>query len=157
VRVTNYVYSNIYSSSGQGNTSAHPDQTEPPYDGPPYNYTSDSDHVKIDFTPLNTLYMDVVDLNRDGVFNNLDVGAHNNPAVLRQASEAVLDRVDLLLCSSNLKARYGDTPGKPRAIILDAAVSVRSGNNNSNSQQAAVMRDRIEDILWLVMTSPECV
>jgi hypothetical protein len=44
-------------------------------------------------------------------------------------------------------------------IILQAAASVRSANNNTNNAttQASVMRDRIEDILWLVGSSPEFV
>jgi hypothetical protein len=99
----------------------------------------------------------VVDLNRDGVFNNLDAGTFNHPTALRSACEAVLDHVDLLLCAGAMKARYGDTPGLPRRNILDAVVSVRSSNNTSNTQQASVMRDRIEDILWLVASSPDAV
>ena len=84
-------------------------------------------------------------------------GFYIDPSNINNACEAVLDQVDLMLCGGALKARYGSTPGQPRAIILDAAVSVRSGSNNTNNAttQATSMRERIEDIVWLVATSPE--
>ncbi len=152
IQATNYIYSNIYNSSGNSNVSKPPDQEEEPY-----LYSSTAHHIRIDFAPLEALYMDVVDINNDQIFNSADVGTHNNPTALRNACEAVLDHVDLILCAGALKARYADTPGNPRRTILDAAVSVRSSNNTSNSQQASVMRDRIEDILWLVSSSPEAI
>ncbi|MBM3862509.1 MAG: DUF1800 family protein [Verrucomicrobia bacterium] len=152
IRASNFVYSDIYESGGNPNTTALPNQNEEPW-----LYGSNGDHIRIDFAPLEALYLGVVDLNRDGVFNNLDVGAFNQQAALRAACEAVLDHVDLMLCAGALKARYAETPGKPRRNILDAAVSIRSSNNSSNTQQASVMRDRIEDILWLVASSPDAV
>lgn len=152
IRANNYVYNDIYQSAGNSNTTSLPNQSEEPW-----LYGTNGDHIRIDFAPLEAIYLGVVDLNRDGVFNNLDVGAFNQPTVLRAACEAVLDHVDLLLCAGALKVRYGDTPGKPRRVILDAALSIRSSNNSSNTQQASVMRDRIEDILWLVASSPDAL
>jgi len=142
IQAHNYIYSPIYGSLSASNL---PNQT--------------TANLNIDVTPLNALYMAVVDKNGDGQFTNLDTGAFNNATVIKQACAVVLDRVDFLLCAGSLKARYGDTPGQTRAIILDGAASIQSQNNNSNnaSNQATYMRDRIRAILWLVSTSPECV
>ncbi len=125
----------------------------------PYNYGTSAHNVLIDVTPLNALYMAVVDLNHDGQFTNLDVGAFNNPTKIAEACTAVVDRIDLLLCAGGLDARYGNTPGKPRKLILDAVASISASSNSSNSasNQANYMRDRIRTALWLVMSSPECV
>jgi hypothetical protein len=149
---TNYLYTIIDNSVGQSVTALI-NQTE---EGSPY--TGNSDNLIIPYaTTLEPLYLAVMDTNGDGLMTNLDLGAFNNTTAIRDACEAVLDRVDLMLCGGALKARYGTTPGQPRAIILDAAVSVRSGSNNSNTAatQATSMRERIEDIVWLVATSPE--
>jgi hypothetical protein len=110
-------------------------------------------------TPLNALYMAVVDVNKDGLFTNLDVGTFNNAAKIAEACTAVVDRIDFLLCAGGLNARYGNTAGKPRKIILDAVASISASGNSSNSSnnQATYMRDRIRTALWLVMSSPECV
>jgi uncharacterized protein (DUF1800 family) len=151
---TNYLYTIIDTTTGQGGT-ALVNQTE---DGSPY--TANSDNLIIPYaTTLEPLYLAVMDTNGDGLMTNLDTGAFNNLGAIRNACEAVLDHVDLMLCGGALKARYGNTPGQPRAIILDAAVAVRSGSNNSNTAatQATSMRERIEDIVWLVASSPEFV
>ncbi|BCU76833.1 DUF1800 family protein [Luteolibacter sp. LG18] len=142
IQAHNYLYSPIYGSLSASNL---PNQT--------------TANLNIDVTPLNALYMAVVDKNGDGQFTNLDTGAFNNAATIKLACASVLDRVDYLLCAGALKASYGDTPGKTRMLILDGAASIQSQNNNSNSasNQATYMRDRIRAILWLVSTSPECV
>lgn len=138
----NYLYSPIYGSLG---ATSIPGQT--------------GQNLNIDFTPLDALYMAVVDTNGDGQFTSLDTATFNKPAAITTACTAVLDRVDLLLCAGALKARYGDMPGQTRRLILDGAVSIRSQNNSSNNatNQATYMRDRIKAILWLVSSSPECV
>jgi uncharacterized protein (DUF1800 family) len=150
---TNYLYGLIYNATGQAG-SPLPDQEEAPY-----NYAATADHLKLPFAPLEALYLNVVDVSGDGLFTSADSGKFNNVAAISSACEAVLDHVDLMLCGGSLKARYGGTPGQPRMIILQAAASVRSANNNTNNAttQASVMRDRIEDILWLVASSPEFV
>jgi hypothetical protein len=148
----NYHYTVIDNSIGQSVTALI-NQTE---EGSPY--TGNSDNLIIPYaTTLEPLYLAVMDTNGDGLMTNLDTGAFNNTTAIRNACEAVLDHVDLMLCGGALKARYGTTPGQPRAIILDAAVSVRSSSDNTNNAgtQATSMRERIEDVLWLVATSPE--
>lgn len=154
IQATNYIYNNIYNSSGNSNVSSQPDQQEPPY-----LYSATGHYIRIDTSPLDALYMKVLDVNRDGVFTNLDIGTHNNPSALRNACEAVLDHIDLLLCAGNLKARYGDTPGLPRRTILDSAVTIRSANSASNTPatQDTNRRDRIRHLLWLVSSSPEAI
>ncbi len=149
---TNYLYNIIDSSTGQGGDTLV-NQTQL---GSVYN--ANSDHLIIPYeTTLERLYLAVMDSNRDGLMTNLDTGAHNNTTAIRAACEAVLDQADLILCGGALKARYGNLAGRPRALILDAAVSVRSSSNTSTSAstQATSMRERIEDILWLVVSSPE--
>lgn len=153
IQSTNYLYSPVYSSNGLSATSL-PNQTEEPY-----LYPANGQNLFIDYASIEALYMAVVDTNGDSQFTKLDTGAFNTPAKLSEACAAMLDRVDLLLCSGGLKARYGSTPGKPRQLILDAVVSIRSSNNNSDSAttQASVLRDRLKTLLWLVLSSPECV
>jgi uncharacterized protein (DUF1800 family) len=145
VNATNFLYNGIYSSSGLATTVAYTGQT--------------SQRIFCDFTPLEALYMAVMDTNGDGTITSLDTGGFNNTAAITNACEAVLDRIDLLLCAGELKARFGSSPGKPRKIILDAMVSIRSGSNSSNSatNQATYMRDRIKSGVWMVMSSPVAV
>jgi uncharacterized protein (DUF1800 family) len=145
VNATNFLYNGIYASGGLSTTVGYPGLT--------------SQRIFSDFTPLEALYMAVMDTNDDGTITNLDTGAFNNTTAITNACDAVLDRIDLLLCAGELKARFGNTAGEPRKIILDAMVSIRSTSNNSNNatNQATYMRDRIKTGVWLVMSSPVCV
>jgi hypothetical protein len=126
---------------------------------PPYNYSSTAQSLQTNLAPLEALYMAVVDVNGDGAFTSLDSTTFNNTSAIAVACEAVVDRVDLLLCAGFLKAQYGTTPGQPRRIILDAVTSIRSANNGEDgtANQAYSMRARINSALWLVMSSPAYV
>lgn len=152
IQSTNFLYSPTF--GGSPSASSLVDQNLPPY-----NYGTSAHNVLIDVTPLNALYMAVVDVNKDGLFTSLDVGTFNNTAKIAEACTAVVDRIDFLLCAGGLNARYGNTAGKPRKLILDAVASISASGNSSNSatNQATYMRDRIRTALWLVMSSPECV
>lgn len=152
IQSSNFIYSPAF--GGSPSVSSLVDQNLPPY-----SYGTSAHNVLIDVTPLNALYMAVVDVNGDGLFTNLDVGTFNNATKIAEACTAVVDRIDFLLCAGGLNARYGNTAGKPRKVILDAVASIQSGNNGSNSSgnQATYMRDRIRAALWLVSSSPECV
>ena len=152
VQATNYLYGDIFNTSGNSNASSLPNQTEEPW-----SYGTNAHRIISDFSPLLDLYYDVVDENGDGVFDNQDAGAFNNPDVLREACRVVLDEVDLRLCAGSLRARYGDAPGQPRRIILDAALSIRSHNNTSTTAQASIAIDRVRNILWLVMSTPDAI
>lgn len=146
---TNYLYNIIDSSTGQGGDELVNQRQ------PESTYNSNSEHLIIPYeTTLEPLYMAVMDTNEDTI---VDLNDYKNSTQIRGACEAVLDRVDLLLCGGALKSRYGSIAGQPRALILDAAVSVRSSFNANNtlSNHTLSMRERIEDILWLVVSSPE--
>ena len=126
---------------------------------PPYNYSSTAQCLKTDLAPLEALYMAAVDVNGDGVFTSLDSSTFNNPSAIPAACAAVIDRIDLLLCAGSLKAQYGTTPGQPRRIILDAVTAIRSAYDGGDdaASQAYSMRVRINNALWLVMSSPAFV
>jgi len=148
---TNYIYNVIYNANGQPGNPL-PDQVDE-------GYSETADHVTMSFAPLQALYMAVVDTNGDGSFTNLDTATFNNTTAIRNACQAVLDHVDLMLCGGALKARYGTTPGKPRMLILDEAAAVRASSNavSNASAQETSMNLRIKDILWLAASSPEFV
>ena len=152
IQSSNFIYTPIF--GGTPSVTSLVDQNLPPY-----SYGASAHNVLIDVTPLNAIYMAVVDINGDGQFTSLDVGTFNNATKIAEACTAVVDRIDFLLCAGGLNARYGNTAGKPRKLILDAVASISASGNNSNSatNQANYMRDRIRTALWLVMSSPECV
>lgn len=152
IQSSNFIYTPIF--GGSPSVTSLVDQNLPPY-----SYGTSAHNVLIDVAPLNALYMAVVDVNGDGQFTSLDVGTFNNASKIAEACTAVVDRIDFLLCAGGLNARYGNTAGKPRKLILDAVASIQSGNNSSNNaaNQATYMRDRIRTALWLVSSSPECV
>ena len=149
VKAINYHYVPIYTTTGQSPGSL-PNYAE-------VGYTSTSDNLIMDFVPLQALYMAVVDANQDGIFNNLDLATFNNAASIAVAVEQVVDRLDLLLCAGSLKARYGNAPGTPRKILLDAVNSIRSGSNTSNTGQATSMNDRIKAAIYLIIKCPDFV
>ncbi len=148
---TNFLY---YLSFSSISTTKLPGQ-----ELPPYNYSSTAGKLTLDIAPLEALYMGVVDTNGDGLFTSLDSGTFGNTSSIAAACEAVLDRIDFLLCAGSLKARYGSTAGQPRRVILDTMSSIQSANNyvNHATNQVAYMRDRIRNALWLVMSSPDFV
>lgn len=147
VKAINYHYVPIYGSNGQS-TGSLPNAAE-------VGYTTNSDNLIIDFEPLRAEYMAVVDANGDGVFDNLDTATFNNAASIATAVERVVDRIDLLLCSGSLKARYGSTPGTPRKVLLDAINSIRSTSNSSTTGQATSMNNRIKAALYLIVKCPD--
>jgi hypothetical protein len=117
VEVVNYHRSLLYNSTGQG-VSALFGATD-----------ADLDNVRIDITPWDALY-------------NAGIAAGQTP---EQAVTAVLDGLDLVLTSGNLKARYAAAPApNPRASIIDAA-SHSTGT------------DRVKVLLYLLAASPEYI
>jgi hypothetical protein len=146
VRAVNYHYTPIYITGGQSTVDL------PDFLGK--GYPVDADHVKIDWQPLYDLYLSETDGNGDGVFDNNDTATFNNAAAIRAAVTKVVDRLDLLLCGGSLKAKYGETTGTPRAILIDGVISIRSGFNNSATGQAQSMLDRIRAATYLVTKQP---
>lgn len=150
---TNFIYTLIFLNNGQ-NGEALPLQTEPPS-----TYTAISDNLILSFAPLRALYMGVLDVNGDGSFTAADNGTFNNAAAIRAACAAVLDHVDLMLCNGALKARYGESPGTPRDIILTGTEMLLRVNNSTNNAatQESVALNRMRHLLWLVATTPEAI
>ncbi len=71
----------------------------------------------------------------------------------RVAFEKLLDELDLLFCSGNLKARYGGVAApNPRESILEQATYVYNPGNLPGSNDRAV-----KDLLYLLTTSPEYI
>jgi len=129
----------------------------PAQDLPPHDYPGGAQNLGIDLAPLEACYLAVVDTNGDGWFSSHDTGTFDQPAAIAAACEAVVDQVDLLLCAGILKARYGSDPDQTRRLIIDAVTSIRSEDNQVDhaGYQAACMRDRICNALWLVMSSAD--
>lgn len=150
---TNRAYTLIYSSNGQGGTPV-PAQADPPS-----TYSSTADHVTIDFEPLHALYLGVVDTNGDGLFTSADATTFDNPDAIRDACAAVLDHIDLMLCAGTMKARYGETAGLPRRIILGTLTTIRASRDDDDDAaiQADTIHDRVQAALWLVSSSPDAV
>ncbi len=123
----------------------------------PWNYDARADNVRLDRTHISQIYLDVVDENGDGDYTPLDTGTFNNESSIREACEAVLDEVDLLLTAGTLKTRYGDDPEMPRMIILEAMIEIRSSANARElaKDQERSMRDRISSCIWFISSSAE--
>lgn len=105
----------------------------------------------LNLAPLEALYLGVVDTNGNGSFTSADGSTFNNPTAIRQACQAVLNHVDLLLCAGSLQ-----TSANPiRTFILDAAQATNADTNSTNNStvQSDNMKRRIRCILWLVSTS----
>jgi uncharacterized protein (DUF1800 family) len=145
IAAINYLYTLVFGGTGQNGTAL------------PGQAVASDDNLILDFDPLRAIYLGVLDENSDGAFDAADAGTFNNPAKIAEAVEAVVDRIDLLLCAGSMKARYGADPGRPRQIILDAVNAIRSADNGNASQQANAMNDRIQNALYLVATSPDCL
>lgn len=116
-----------------------------------------AEHLGIDFGPLEACYLAVMDTNGDGYLTAQDTETFNQSAAITAACEAVIDRIDLLLCAGSLKERYGNVPDQPRRIIIDTVSSIQSEGNpvDDGPFQASCMRSRICNALWLVMSSAD--
>jgi uncharacterized protein (DUF1800 family) len=158
VRAINYHYSPLYDSNGQGVRNLPTGLNITGVPGFP-SFDNNSDNMAPDFGQFQTLYLSVLDTNGDGAFSNTDTTWANRAALIPQAIELVVDRADLLLCAGSMKARYGNTPNKPRRIILDAVLSIESQNINSTSAstQTSSMNERIRDAIYLITKSPDFI
>lgn len=91
------------------------------------------DNVRLDRTPYETLYEAEITAGK----------------TVPQALATVLDSLDLVLTSGNLKARYGSAAApNPRSVIIDSGASLAAGT------ATAV---RVKELLYLLVTSPEFV
>ncbi|QJE94454.1 DUF1800 domain-containing protein [Luteolibacter luteus] len=147
VSATNFIYNGIYTTAGFTPNTGLP------------TLTGNPQRINIDISPLQALYLSKLDTNGDGLFSPADTATFNNTAAIATAAEAVVDRIDLLLTSGELKARFGNAAGTPRRIIVDAVAATNAGTNASTdpSVQANTAVSRIRSALWLVAASPQGV
>ncbi|MFC4991344.1 DUF1800 family protein [Rubritalea tangerina] len=169
----NFHYSLIFSSSGIG-ASEVPNQGEldadlnphPTYN--PYAYAAKDDHILADLTSASTagqLYLSIMDTNGDGFVSSADT-SFDDSATIHQASEAIVNHFDLLLCSGRLQSEYaaGYTQGSPRAdnprdIILHHVANYATylDDNDNLEDQAKILRFRLQQALYLITTSPQAI
>lgn len=146
VSAANFIYNGIYTAAGFTPNTGLP------------TLTGNPQRITIDIAPLQSLYLSKLDTNGDGLFSPADT-TFNQPVAITAASEAVVDRIDLLLTGGELKRRFANTAGAPRRIILDAVTATSSGNNANTDPAVQVTTgvNRIRTALWLVMISPQGV
>ncbi|MEP2777061.1 MAG: DUF1800 family protein [Luteolibacter sp.] len=107
-------------------------------------------------------YMSVMDENRDGVISAAgDPNTFNNPVKIREACAAMVDLMDLLLCSGTLKTDYGDATDRenPRDIIIDFAVASAAGYDRQDNVeiQKQARHERYEKTTYLISVSPQAM
>ncbi|MBX3740171.1 MAG: DUF1800 family protein [Akkermansiaceae bacterium] len=145
VSATNFLHNGIYTNAGFTPNMGLP------------TLTGNPQRINISLAPLQALYFSTLDTNGDGWFTPADTATFNNAAAIRSASEAVLDRIDLLLTAGELKARSGNLPGTTRSIILDAVAATNAGSNANTDPavQANTAINRIRTAVWLVAAGPQ--
>ena len=130
-------------------------------------YTDTADHLIPDVSlglgatqMREVVYMAVMDENGDGIISAAgDPGTFDNPVKIREACVELVDYLDLMLCSGNLKADYGDStdPGNPRDVIIDflAANATFLDNDDIVENQERVRHERYEKAAYLISISPQ--
>lgn len=166
----NLHYSLLYYSRGISGSSL-PNQKAKNADGTPhdiynpYGYGDHDDHLTVDFTgntPMGQAYLSIMDTNGDGKVSSADT-TFDDPGSIDNACAALVDHLDLLLCSGQLSARYasGYIPGivrtdNPRDIIIDTLTqqSAYLDDNDNDSDQAKVLGERLKLAVYLIVSSP---
>lgn len=130
-------------------------------------YGENADHLIPDVTlgaaatqEREKIYMAVMDQNGDGIISLAgDPSTFNNPAKIREACAALVDHLDLLLCTGTLKADYGEStdPNNPRDIIIDFLVAYSShyDENDNVTDQEKVRHERYQMAAYLISVSPQ--
>lgn len=174
VRNVNYLYVLLYWTYGrsgvvlpnQGVVSDDGVTLHPEFN--PYGYAIHDDHFMVDWTANSALrqaYLSIMDSNADGEVTPLDA-AFNDHAKVTEASEAVVDHLDLLLASGRMKAAYaeGYTAGvvraaNPRDVIIDAVANyeVSWDASESSTTQSNVLVGRLKLAAYLMATSPSAI
>ena len=107
-------------------------------------------------------YLSIMDTNGDGKVSSADT-TFDDPGSIDNACAALVDHLDLLLCSGQLSARYasGYIPGivrtdNPRDIIIDTLTqqSAYLDDNDNDSDQAKVLGERLKLAVYLIVSSP---
>lgn len=130
---------------------------------PPYAYPTNAHYLTWDKTSTNSAagiaYMSIMDQNGDGTVSpSGDPATFNNRAKIYEASVKLVDHLDLLLAGGQLKREYGSAPApNPRELILTMVTNTSPGYDDDNSvtNQALVLRYRMENAAYLISISPQ--
>ena len=168
----NFHYSLAYSGSGLSagsmpNQKAHvsdiDDTPHPIYN--PYQYGDNDDHLTIDLTGASEMgkaYLAIMDTNSDGKVTSADTTFDNRSSIV-SACVALVDHIDLLLCSGRLKADYSAgyisdvvRADNPRDILIHTVsnYSTYLDNDDIDANQATVLKGRQKLAAYLISTSP---
>ncbi len=103
-------------------------------------------------------YMSIMDSNGDGTISS-DDAAFGDVSKVKEASLAMVNRLDLYLCSGRLQSQtFRNSSVDPRLIIADSVYDALNHRDGINEVNALVARDeRIKEALFLVGTAPECL
>lgn len=132
--------------------------------GAPYFYPSNSQNLAWNKTSTNSAagiaYMSIMDQNGDGtVSSSGDPGTFNNRAKIYEACVKLIDHLDLLLAAGRLKREFAGAPApNPRDLIITAITNTSpfyDDDNNNTTNQALVLRYRMENAAYLISISPQ--
>ncbi|MFK7801203.1 MAG: DUF1800 family protein [Anaerolineae bacterium] len=103
-------------------------------------------------------YMSVMDTNNDNTISELDTSFDDDLAV-REATAAVIDAYDLLICDGWLNARAtGNGATDPREIIIEGISGTHASDDGKTEERAIKARDnRLREIVLVLFTAPQCV
>lgn len=166
----NYHYSLLYSSSGLSasslpNQKSHDTNGNPHPVYNPYQYGDNDDHPRIDTTGASAMgqaYLGVMDTNGDGKVSSADTTFDDRASIVA-ACVALVDHLDLLLCSGRLKADYaqGYVPevvrtDNPRDMIIGTVSNYATywDDNDNDEDQASLLKGRLREASYLITTSP---
>lgn len=130
---------------------------------PPYAYPTNAHYLTWDKTSTNSAagiaYMSIMDQNGDGTVSpGGDPATFNNRGKIYEASVRLVDHLDLLLAGGRLKREFAGAPApNPRSLILTMVTNTSPyyDDDNSATNQALVLRYRMENAAYLISTSPQ--
>lgn len=131
--------------------------------GAPYFYPSNAQNLAWSKASTNSsaavAYMSIMDQNGDGTVNpGGDPGTFNNRGKIHEASVKLVDHFDLLLAGGRLKQQFaGAAAPNPRDLIIIAVTNTSPyyDDDNNTTNQALVLRYRMENAAYLISISPQ--
>lgn len=153
----NYFHGLTRNTTGQGG-SALANQY-----GSPYFYPSNAQNLAWFKTSTNSsagaAYMSIMDQNGDGTVSPTgDPETFNNRGKIYDASVRLVDHFDVLLAAGRLKREYAGAPApNPRQLIIAAVTNTSPfyDDDNNTTNQALVLRYRMEHAAYLISISPQ--
>ena len=169
----NYLYALAYYGSGISagslpNQKAHDSNGDPHPTYNPYQYGDNDDHLRIDLTGTSEMgkaYLSIMDTNGDGKVTSADTTFDNRSSIVA-ACVALVDHLDLLLCSGRLKADYSSgyiadvvRNDNPRDILINTIsnYSTYYDDNDDDDDQASVLKGRQRLAAYLISSSPQSI